>query len=145
MIILGEFSWYKDCGLDDEKIKLIDKLTSRRGDSLVRSDLGYVSSRLETHEERRALARAATRVRSLVLRIRVGGDSELIAISEYWSAAYKRKALAPIFECIAGNPHVENLDVVHPLPPVPRRLLYAFPLQFKIPENLNFKLSMDCL
>lgn len=141
VIVSGDtFSWYKDCGLNDETIKLIDKLTYHRGDSLVWSDLGYVSSRLETLEERRALVRAATRVRSLVLRIRVGGDSDLSAISDYWSAGYKRKAVAPIFECIAGNPHVENLDVVHLLPPVPRRLLYTFPL---LEDSREFG-TLDC-
>lgn len=134
------FGWYKDCGLDDETIELIDKLTYRRGGSLVWSDLGLVSSRLDTLEKRRALARAATRVRSLVLRIQVGGDSDLASISKYWSEGYKRKAVAPIVECIAENPHVEYLDVVHLLPPVPRRLLYTFPL---LEDSREFG-TLDC-
>lgn len=134
------FSWYKDCGLDRDTIELIDKLTYRRGSSLVWSDLGLVSSRLDTLEKRRALARAATRVRSLVLRIQVGGDSDLASISKYWSEGYKRKAIAPIFESIAGNPHVEYLDAVHLLPPVPRRLLYTFP---SLEDSREFG-TLDC-
>ncbi|MGJ8649671.1 MAG: hypothetical protein ACSHX4_04875 [Opitutaceae bacterium] len=134
------FSWYKDSGLDRETIELIDKLTYRWGNCLVWSDLGLVSSRLDTLEKRRTLVRATTRIRSLVLRIQVGGESDLSAISEYWSEGHKRKAVAPIFESIAGNPHVEYLDVVHLLPPVARRLLYTFPL----PEDSREFGTLDC-
>lgn len=133
-------SWYQDCGLNHDTIELIDKLAYRRGASLVWSDVNLVSSRLDTLEQRRALVRATTKTRSLVLRIKVGGDSDLAAITEYWSEGSKRKAITPIFESIAGNPNVEYLDVVHLLPSVPRRLLYTYP---QIQDSREFG-TIDC-
>ena len=120
-------TWFREAGLSETNVELISSLCYRRGDVLLFSDIPYVVSLQRDAEERNRVLRAATRTRSLVVRLNVGGSGDIQDVVNYWTAGHQRKALLPILESVREVKEVERIDIAHLLPPIPRMLLYTYP------------------
>lgn len=119
--------WFAESDLAEETIAHMEALSYRIGKSLAFSDVPAVLSRIGSDREERALLRAMTRTRSLILRLRISEESDHGALKAYWTAGMRRKDVLPLFESIAHVEGVEFFDVAHLLPPTPRKYLYTFP------------------
>lgn len=119
--------WFEDSGLSGELITLIQRLTYPLGNSLAFSDIPLVLSRIETASEEQTFLRAITRNRSLVLRMAISPESDFATLKDYWSAGKKGKDIMSFFDSISFTPDVEKVDVIHLLPPTPRKYLNTFP------------------
>ncbi|MDF1862790.1 MAG: hypothetical protein P1U87_21415 [Verrucomicrobiales bacterium] len=120
-------SWFADSGLSAETISRIARMTYRIGDSLAFSDVSAILSRISTDHEEREFLKALTRTRSLVLRLKVSQESDFESLKNYWSVGKKSKDILPFFESISQTPDRETIDVIHLLPPTPRKYLNTFP------------------
>jgi hypothetical protein len=119
--------WFSGCNLREAMISRIERVCYPIGSSLAFSDLPLVLAPSDSDAEERALLKALTRTRSLILRMRISAESDFEALKEYWTAGYKNKDIVPIFESISRTPEVELLDFAHLLPPTPRKYLYTYP------------------
>jgi hypothetical protein len=120
-------SWVADSGLSAETISRIERMTYRIGDSLAFSDVSAILSKISTDHEEREFLKSLTRTRSLVLRLKISPESDFESLKDYWSVGRKSKDILPFFESISQTPGREMIDVIHLLPPTPRKYLNTFP------------------
>jgi len=139
--------FFEGAGLSEPVLVAIEQVAYPLGGSLCFSDVAWVLGKVATDAEERRFLKALTRTRSLILRLRVTPESDIRELSEYWTAGFKHKDVLPILESILRTRGVDHLDVVHLLPPTPRKHLYTFPplsagLSGKFPDcfwtSLNF-------
>ncbi len=119
--------WFQHSELAPETIELIRDVVYKRGNSLLFSDVSYVIAGINSDREIRRFLQALTRTRSLILRLRVSPDMDLNAIRDYWTSGYERKDILPVLEATANAQDFEYIDVIHLLPPTPRKFLYTYP------------------
>lgn len=119
--------WFRDSGLREEVLAAIENLAYPIGRALVFSDVAYVLGEIREEKEQRALMKALTRTRTMILRMRLSERSNLRELEDYWTVGAKYKDTAPMMRSVVQTPGVELLDVVHLLPPTARKLLYTYP------------------
>jgi len=64
-----------------------------------------------------------------VARLRIRPEHDLEAISDWWRAGPNRSRALPLLEAALATRGVETIDILHLLPPVPRRLLNTYALE----------------
>ena len=74
-----------------------------------------------------ALLKVLYRVPTLRMRLRVGPDSDLVALVKYWGAGGRANAVRPLLEALARNPGGGSINVSCLLPPFARLRLYSYP------------------
>lgn len=121
--------WAKDSELPEAVVQRISRLAYKSGNALVFSDipllLGYASSIAEA----RFIMQKLTRVRTLLARLDLGPEDSIPDLLTYWSTGLglRRKELEPLMRAVVRTEGVAHLDILHLLPPLPRKLLYTFP------------------
>lgn len=91
------------------------------------SDISYLLRQVETSPDEQLLLGALMRQRALMVSLKLDADSDLVALSEYWTAGFKNKDIFPMMESVVQAKDIERLDVAHLLPPTPRRNLLTYP------------------
>jgi hypothetical protein len=80
------------------------------------------------------------RCRSLIVRLKIRQGQDLEAISRWWSAGPNRSRSLPLLEAALETRGVDTIDLLHLLPPVPRRLLNTYALE----RDRYQDMSPDC-
>ncbi|MEM0898030.1 MAG: hypothetical protein AAGJ79_14230 [Verrucomicrobiota bacterium] len=132
--------WFSGAGISEKTASLAASLSYLRGKLLVFSDIPLVLSKTESEEERTAFTRVIGKQKTLVLRLRMGAGSDVEQISNYWSSNHRREDVVSILEGVMESGEVELLDIVHLMPPLPRKLLYTYPM----PEGRKTGEMPDC-
>ncbi|HQW28901.1 MAG TPA: hypothetical protein PK529_06930 [Verrucomicrobiales bacterium] len=112
--------------LPQPTIDLISALTYSRSNMRLFSDISLVMQRQPDEDSMRLILSTLLRQRSLNARLRLSETANFKAIAEYWSAGGRSKDFLPMLESINTTDGVETLDIVHLLPPTPRKLLNTF-------------------
>ncbi|MCB1225705.1 MAG: hypothetical protein KDK99_07855 [Verrucomicrobiales bacterium] len=121
--------WAKDTSIREDLVDLIDELIYYRGDVKVFGDIPLILSACRTESEVMDMAKHFTRVRTMVVRLEVSKDSNLDQIVNYWSTGLglRRKDIEPLLRAAIQTEGVSLIDMLHLLPPLPRKLLYTYP------------------
>jgi hypothetical protein len=87
--------------------------------------MNYASS----DSEARAIFKAFTRTRSLMIQLELEDNTDLAPLLDYWTIGIgiRRKDIEPIMQSILDTEGVERLGITHILPALPRKLLYTYP------------------
>lgn len=128
--VIWEDSVDKWLGRDNMRAELVDvirKTVYRRGSRIVFSDLPLLYSMAQSDRERLEITKALSRTPTLIVTIGITKDSNVEALADYWTAGFKRKDIKPFLEAMAEVEGGQRLDVIHLLPPTPRKLLNSFP------------------
>ncbi len=148
-------TWFDNTTLRPELINLIKQMSYPRGDALAFSDQSFLSRFLTGEAEAREVLSILTRTPALMLQLILDKKSKINDIASYWSTGEARRTLpnfAPFLKSLQGAGETEMLDVVHLLPPLPRKLLYTYldPICFgegEVPDchwsSLNFFKSTE--
>jgi len=108
-------------------LELIKSLTFERGKVLSIMDRAYVIRKLGTDEaEKVKFLRALFSTRSLVVRLAIDESTDLEPIVDYWSRGGINPGVKSILEQVKLTEGVDRIDIVHLLPPLPRRYLFGF-------------------
>lgn len=112
--------------------ELVDKMKAMayyKGDLLVFADFAHIISLAKSEAEARQLQKHSSRVRSMAVQLRLSDPSQITDIMTYWTTGLglRRKEVVPLMEATAATPGAGSLDLVHMLPPLPRKLLYTYP------------------
>lgn len=125
--------WAKDSDLPESVVQRISRLAYKSGNALVFSDIALLLGYASSIKEARFIMQKLTRVRTLLARLDLSPDDSIPDLLNYWSTGLglRRKELEPHMHAVVRTEGAAHLDMLHLLPPLPRKLLYTFP-------DLNF-------
>lgn len=134
--------WYHTSKLRPELVAKIAKFAYRRGDCLALSDLAAVLNYAQSESEARAIFKAFTRTRSLMVQMELDDETDLESLLDYWTIGIgiRRKDIEPIMQSIIDTEGVERLGLSHVIPALARKLLYTYPG----PELFRNGILPDC-
>ncbi len=119
-------AWLQDSAIPKNVADIIRKLTYHVGDGYFFSDLRLVLKYANSDTQARDWVKSLTRVRGVVANLEVGPSDDLPALERYWSADFHRPDSLPMLDAAAKTPGGSSLDLVHLLPPLPRKLVYSY-------------------
>ncbi|WP_395747583.1 hypothetical protein [Prosthecobacter sp.] len=121
--------WYKSSRLRPELISKIKQLSYPRGEAMAFSDIPALLNYAQSDSEARAIFKACTRTRNLMIRLQLDKNSNAEEIIKYWSfgTGLRRKDLEPLVRSVIELDGVDDLGIVHILPALARKLLYTYP------------------
>lgn len=139
--------WLEDVPLTAEQRSLFRKLLWRRGNALVFSDVQALLSLAKGPQEVNAVFQAITRVRSLVIGLRLPLTVDRKAFIDYWTADQVGTPRLAFIRAVTLRRAQQVIDVTHFLPSAFRLRVYSFPeldlgLKGRFPDchwtSLNF-------
>ena len=121
--------WYKGSRLRSEIIQKIKQLSYMRGEAIAFSDIPVLLNYAQSDSEARAIFKACTRTRNLMIRLKLDRNANADEIIKYWSfgTGIRRKDLEPLIRSVMELDGVDDLGLVHLLPALARKLLYTYP------------------
>lgn len=131
VLIVGKSvaDWYRTSKLRPELVQKIEQLTYKRGDTLAFSDISVLISYAQSDSEARAIFKAMTRTRGLMIKIEVDHTTNIEELVNYWTLGIglRRKDVEPLVQSIIDTDGVEALPLSHMLPALVRKLVYTYP------------------
>ena len=114
-----------DIGQEDRA--WFERMCYRRGSVLCFADIPALLGRARSDSDARRLFKLCSRTRTLVARMRLGPQTDYAALEDYWTKGGRRKDVLTMLRSVAGAPGAEHLDIIHLLPPLPRKWLFSYP------------------
>jgi hypothetical protein len=110
-------------------IQQIKQLSYVRGETIAFSDIPAVLNFAQSDSEARAIFKACTRTRSLMVRLLLDKNSNVPELLSYWSfgVGIRRKDIEPIIQSIIESDTLNDLGLSHILPAQPRKLMFTYP------------------
>jgi len=139
--------WLADVEISKPQQAMLRKLLWRRGAALVFSDIQALLSLAKNSEEVAAVFRTITRVRSLLVELKLPLKDGRATFIDYWSAGTLNAERAPFLVAITRRRAPQLIDITQFLPTLARRRVYTFPtaamgLKGRLPDchwtSLNF-------
>ncbi len=139
--------WLTDAELNEEQRKLFRQLVWRRGEAIVFSDIAALLTLAKNSEEVLNVFRTVTRVRSLIVQIRLPLKTGRKQFLEYWAAGQVDAPHLSFIHAITLRRAPQSVDITHFLPSLLRQRAYTFPemelgLKGRFPDchwtSLNF-------
>jgi hypothetical protein len=121
--------WYKGSKLRQEIISKIKQLSYVRGETTAFSDIPLLLNYAQSDSEARAIFKACTRTRNLMIRLKLNKQSDAEEIVRYWTfgVGIRRKDLEPLVQSVIELDGVDDIGISHLLPALARKLLYTYP------------------
>jgi len=118
-------------GLDipDDLVAWTEARCFRVGGTTVFASAPHALSRIEDPGLRVRFLKSLARCRSLMVRLRISPGQNLQSIADWWTGGPNRSRALPLLETALATGGVGAIDVLHLLPPVPRRLLNTYALE----------------
>ena len=124
----GFDDWFRRSGCSGATIALVKRLTYLRGSSLCFSDLPEVFSLVTAVPERRRLVKTLSSNATILMKLRLGPDSDVKALTAYWTGGWRSKDIEPLLQSLTEVPGGATIDIAHLLPPFARKRLNAYPI-----------------
>jgi len=119
--------WLEDVPLTSGQRALFRQLLWRRGSAIVFSDVQALLALAKGPEEVRAVFQTITRVRSLVIGLRLPLTVERNAFIDYWTADQVGMPRLAFIRAVTQRRAQQVIDVTHFLPSAFRLRVYSFP------------------
>lgn len=121
--------YFKDSDLSVTILQKIALLAypSPSGHGFFLSDIPYLLKEADGSEAERRILNALLRVPALMVRLNLSKVESVEGVSNYWKSRFRNKQIAPLFDSIMANPHIQRIDIGHLLPPTARQNLNSFP------------------
>jgi hypothetical protein len=123
----GFDEWFRDSGLPEATVATIRRLTYSRGASLCFADVPELFNRLGSRSERLLLMKTLSRQSTLLMKLRIKPDTDVAALTAYWSRGGRAKDVGPLLESLRKVPGGATVDVAHLMPPFARKRLNTYP------------------
>lgn len=139
--------WLQGAPLTPPQQALFRRLLWKRGGALVFSDVQALLSLAKTPDEVNAVFRSITRVRSLVVELRLPLTADRQTFIDYWAAGQTDAPRLAFIKAITQRRARQTVDITHFLPAIIRQRAYTFPemdlgLKGRFPDchwtSLNF-------
>ena len=139
--------WLAETEIAKPQQELLRKLLWRRGSAVVFSDIQALLTLAKNSDEVAAVFRTITRVRSLLVELKLPIKEGRAEFIDYWSAGTLNAERAPFLVAITRRRAPQMIDITQFLPTLARRRVYTFPtaamgLKGRLPDchwtSLNF-------
>ena len=139
--------WLEGVALTSEQRALFRQLLWRRGSAVVFSDFQALLALAKNPEEVNAVFRTLTRVRSLVIGLRLPLTVDRATFVDYWTADQVGTPRLAFIRAVTQRRAQQTIDITHFLPSAFRLRVYSFPelelgLKGRLPDchwtSLNF-------
>ena len=129
-------------GLDlpEEIIRFTEERCFLMGRKTIFASTSHALSKLPDVSSRFRYLKSLARCRSLMARLILTPDQDLTTIADWWKSGPNRTRALPLLEMALATQGVGSLDLLHLLPPVPRRLLNTYALE----QDLVSANAPDC-
>lgn len=135
----GFDEWFAHSGLSEATLAALRRMMCVQQNRLCFYDAHYFRLTLPTNEVR-ALARALSRVPTLLVTLRVPERANVQPLLDYWGSPQRNRSLKPLLESMARVRGGASLNVSYFLPPLAQSLLYTYPH----PTNRFLVRAPDC-
>jgi hypothetical protein len=123
----GDFSAFTPDKVSPDILELVRSRSFVRNGVLSFMDLPYVIRKIgDDKEARETFIRTIFSTRSLVVRLIIDETTDRASIVDYWSQGGRASRVESMVKGVQATMGVDKIDIVHLLPPLPRRYLYAF-------------------
>lgn len=122
----GFEDWFAGCGLSHEKIALVRSLTYEQDGGLCFADAPTFAA-LSTPEETKQVIKCLWRVSTFVVKLRVGPDTDVDRLMQYWGPLGPAREYRPLIESMTRVPEGSTINLSYLLPPFARLRLYTYP------------------
>ncbi len=119
--------WLAESGLSDVQKDLFRRLVWNRGAALVFSDIQALLSLAKNPAEIRGTFRAVTRVRSLLVGLKLPLRGDRQAFLDYWSAGQSEAPRLSFLRAVTQRQAAQTIDITHFFPAVTRQRVFTFP------------------
>jgi hypothetical protein len=139
--------WLMDAELNEEQRTLFRQLVWRRGEAIVFSDIAALLTLAKNSEEVLKVFRTVTRVRSLIVELKLPLKTDRQQFMQYWAADQVDAPRLTFINAIISRRAPQAVDITHFLPSLIRQRAYTFPemelgLKGRFPDchwtSLNF-------
>jgi len=131
VLIIGQEvkEWYRTSKLRPEIIAKIEQLSYKRGETTAFSDVSVLFNYAQSDSEAKAIFKAMTRTRSIMVKIEVDHNTNIEELVNYWtlSVGIQRKDVEPLVQSVVDTDGIEALPLSHMLPALVRKLMYTYP------------------
>jgi len=119
--------WLATSSLNLEQRDLFRRLVWRRGAAVVFSDISALLSLARNQDEVQAVFRSVTRVRTLIVSLRLPVTVPRREFLEYWSGGRPESLRLPFLSAITSRRAEQSIDISNFLPSLMRQKIYTFP------------------
>jgi hypothetical protein len=139
--------WMQGASLTQPQQALFRRLLWKRGSATVFSDVQALLSLAKSPEEINLVFRSVTRVRSLIVELKLPLAGDRQAFVDYWAGDQADTSRASFIGAITQRRAKQTIDITHFLPALLRQRVYTFPemelgLKGRFPDchwtSLNF-------
>ena len=119
--------WLREAHLSMEQKATVKQLIWQDGESLAFSDVSVLLSEAKTDAEVRQVFKFMTRVRTLVVNLKLSHGTDWMPLARYWTGEGRVSDSLPLLVSAEERDSVKSIDITHLLPGLARRCLYTFP------------------
>jgi len=119
--------WLATSSLNPEQRDLFRRLVWRRGAAVVFSDISALLSLARNQDEVQAVFRSVTRVRTLIVSLRLPVTVPRREFLEYWSGGRPESLRLPFLSAITSRRAEQAIDISNFLPSLMRQKIYTYP------------------
>jgi len=119
--------WLNDSGLSVEQMALFRKLLWRRGEALAFSDIQALLTLSNGPEGALNTFRALTRVRSLIVELKLPLRIERDVFLDYWGTVALESSQLSFLRSMIRRRASQSVDITHFFPNLARQRVYTFP------------------
>ncbi len=131
VLIIGQEvkEWFRTSKLRPEIITKIEQLSYKRGETTAFSDISLLLNYAQSDSEAKAIFKAMTRTRSIMVKIEADHTTNVQELVNYWTLGLglRRKDVEPLVQSIIDTDGIEALPLSHMLPALVRKLIYTYP------------------
>lgn len=119
--------WLATSALNAEQKELFRRLIWKRGEATVFSDISALLSLARNQDEVQAVFRSVTRVRTLIVSLRLPVAVPRREFLEYWSGGRPESLRLPFLAAITNRRAEQKIDISNFLPSLMRQKIYTYP------------------
>lgn len=121
--------WASGTTIRPELVDVMRAMAYNQGNLLVFGDMPHLYSLARSDDEAKMLQKHSSRTRSMMVSLDVKKSGSIESLLNYWTTglSLRRKEIEPLLVAAASTPGISGVDLVHLLPPLPRKLLYTYP------------------
>lgn len=121
--------WFCGSKLRPDLVEKIRSMSYKRGDAIGFSDVAALLNYAQSERDARNIFKSLLRTRSLMIQLELIEGQDTEPLVDYWTSGVlrRRKDIEPIIESAFGTQGLNQLELSHLLPPIPRKLLYTYP------------------
>lgn len=119
--------WLGGTRLSEKQRNVFRQTIWQKGGSSAFSDLSLLIQSAASGQEIEAARRAITRVRSVMVKVRLGAQLSEAAFCDYWSAGQRNSDVIPLLRAHLARDPLDAIDIALLLPPLGRERLYTYP------------------